>query len=162
MRHRSGPLTRFLRAASVSLTLGLLVGCGTPSNGEAPTDPDAALRDTLGISLQVNLHRIALGGERDRERIFPDTVRAREGDVLAFETVDGRIHELAFEPDSLSPEVAEFLRRTRQLESPPLIDRGTRFLVDLTDAPDGRYVFSARTFGEPVYGVVTVGPPPEG
>jgi len=98
-----------------------------------------------------------LGGERDSERIVPAEVLAGEGDVVAFETVDGRIHELAFEPDSLTVEVLDFLRETRQLQSPPLIDLGTRFLVDLENAPDGRYVYWARTVGPPVYAAILIG-----
>jgi len=162
VRHRSGQLKLLRIGAALLLAVGPWLGCSGPAAGDAPPDPDTALRDTLGISLDVDLHRVALGGERDRERIFPDSVLAREGDVVAFETVDGRVHELDFAVDSLTPDQLDFLRASRQLESPPLLSLGTRFLVDLTDAPDGRYVFRARTVGEPVYGVVRVGETPGG
>ncbi len=132
-----------------------LAACNVGAGAE--TASDAALRDTLGIGPRVALHRVTLGGERDTERIDPVELVVQEGDVVAFETVDGRIHELAFDPDSLAPDVLNFLRETRQLESPLLMELGTRFLVDFEDAPDGRYVFRGRTVGVPVYATIIIG-----
>lgn len=141
----------------MGLTL-VLNACG--SSGTETVSADSAIRDSLGIGPRVALHRIALGGDRDSERIVPSELRVEEGDVVAFETVDGRIHELAFEPDSLAPDILDFLRKTRQLRSPPLMNLGTRFLVDLEDAPEGRYVFRGRTVGDPLFGTILVGDQP--
>jgi hypothetical protein len=158
MRHGGGQLSRRGSGAFALLLIFGLISCDLGGGGESPSD--AALRDTLGIGPRVELHRVALGGERDSERILPSELVAHEGDVVAFETVDGRIHELAFDADSLAPEVLRFLRETGQLASPPLIDLGTRFLVDLRGAPDGRYVFRGRTVGLPVYAVILIGVTP--
>ena len=43
------------------------------------------------------------------------------------------------------------------MNSPPLLERGTSFFVDFREAPEGRYVYSSRSHGEPAYGSVTVG-----
>ena len=59
--------------------------------------------------------------------------------------------------DSLSPEGREYLQSTGQMNSPPLLERGTSFFVDFREAPEGRYVYSSRSHGEPAYGSVTVG-----
>ncbi len=114
------------------------------------------MRDSLGISRRVGLHRIALGGARDVDRVLPILTTAEPGDVIEFHTVDGRIRMLSFDADSLSASARTFLEETRQLSSPPLIDRGSRFLVDLSDAPEGRYVFRTRTSGPPVFGAIVV------
>jgi plastocyanin len=134
------------------------MSCGVGSGTESRAD--AALRDTLGIGPRVGFHIVALGGSRDSERISPARLEVSEGDVVVFETVDGRVHALEFATDSLSPEVVTFLRETRQLKSPPLMDLGTKFLVDFEDAPDGRYVFRGRTVGDPVYAVILIGVTP--
>jgi plastocyanin len=155
VRYGGGHLIRGLcRSGALILTV-VLMSC--EAGAGAQVSSAAALRDTLGIGPRVTLHRVALGGERDSERIIPTELVADEGDVVAFETVDGRIHELAFEPDSLALDALDFLRRTGQMKSPPMIDRGTRFLVDFEDAPDGRYVFHGRTVGPPVYAVIVIG-----
>lgn len=117
---------------------------------------DLALRDSLGVSSGVPLHRIALGGARDIDHVVPMNTTVAVGDVIEFQTVDGRVHTLDFEIDSITGPIRAFLEETRQLSSPPLLDRGSRFLVDLTGAPVGRYVFRTRTSGAPVYGSIVV------
>ena len=63
---------------------------------------------------------------------------------------------MSFVSDSLSPEGLTYLADTGQLRGPPLLTRGSRFLVDFRDAPVGRYVFSSESHGAPVFGSVTV------
>lgn len=131
-----------------------LTGCDGAVRAEDRSD--RALRDSLGISRRVGLHRIALGGARDVDHVLPSLTTAEPGDVIEFHTVDGRIHTLSFDADSISESARTFLKETGQLSSPPLIDRGSRFLVDLSGAPEGRYVFRTRTSGPPVFGAIVV------
>jgi plastocyanin len=142
-----------LGVAVLALTLGLQ---GCEGDARAASRSDLALRDSLGISSRVPLHRIALGGARDMDHVVPTLTTAEPGDVVEFQTVDGRVHTLSFAVDSITRPVRAFLEETRQLSSPPLLDRGSRFLVDLTGAPVGRYVFRTRTSGPPVYGAIVV------
>ena len=85
--------------------------------------------------------------------------RSRGGSGFQFVTLDPRVHTVSFVPDSLSPEAFEYLADTGQLQGPPLLARGNRFLVDFRNAPAGRYVFSSASHGDPVFGSITVREP---
>lgn len=99
---------------------------------------------------------IQLGGGRDREHVLPLTTKVSVGDWVEFVTLDRRVHTLSFVVDSLTSGATAYLRATGQLHSPPLLERGSRFLVDFGEAPAGRYVFSSRSHGAPVFGSITV------
>ena len=90
------------------------------------------------------------------EHIVPPHLEIETGEWVQFVTLDRRVHTLSFVPDSLSLEALEYLTDTGQLEGPPLLALGSRFLVDFRDAPAGRYVFSSESHGDPVFGSVTV------
>ena len=94
------------------------------------------------------------------EHVVPPHVEMAMGEWVQFLTLDRRVHMVSFVPDSLSPKALEYLVDTGQLEGPPLLARGSRFLVDFRDAPAGRYVFSSVSHGDPVFGSVTVREPP--
>jgi hypothetical protein len=66
---------------------------------------------------------------------------------------------VTFPPDSLTPEVRAFLESTGQTNSPPLVFRGSRFIVKLENAPNGRYPFVSEGHGGIARGVVEVGLP---
>ncbi len=100
---------------------------------------------------------IHLGGGRDQEHVLPLAIEIGTGEWVEFITLDRRVHTLSFVADSLSDRGREYLLATGQVHSPPLLERGTRFFVDFREAPEGRYVFTSRSHGEPVYGSVTVG-----
>jgi plastocyanin len=136
-------------------TLGLLIltGCGV----EAETKSGEAAGAVQEVpSLVEAAHVIQLGGGRDQEHVLPPNLEISVGEWVEFVTLDRRVHTLSFVADSLSTEALEYLRGAGQLHSPPLLERGTRFFVDFREAPEGRYVFSSRSHGEPVYGSVTV------
>ncbi len=99
---------------------------------------------------------VQLSGGRDVEHVVPPHVEIEVGEWVQFVTLDRRVHTLSFVPDSLSPEALAYLADTGQLNGPPLLSRGSRFLVDFRDAPVGRYVFSSESHGDPVFGSVTV------
>lgn len=88
--------------------------------------------------------------------MVPRRLEVTSGSVVEFLTVDGRVHVLEFPVDSLSPLTAEFLRDTRQLESPPLVDRGSRFVVSFRGAPAGRYPFRSHGSGADAWGEIVV------
>ena len=90
------------------------------------------------------------------EYVVPPHLEIATGEWVQFLTLDRRVHTVSFAPDSLSPEALEYLAATGQLEGPPLLARGSRFLVDFQEAPAGRYVFSSVSHGDPVFGSVTV------
>ena len=71
--------------------------------------------------------------------------------------MDGRIHTVSFPEDSLPLDAALFLRRTSQLESPPLVERGSRFVLTFEDAPSGRYRFRSEGPGGEAWGLIVVG-----
>ncbi|NIP60864.1 MAG: hypothetical protein GWM92_12905 [Gemmatimonadetes bacterium] len=139
--------------APLLLLLGVACG-GEPER--AAVDPHAALRQRLGIDADVRIHRITLGGRGAREHVVPPRLEVTSGDVVEFLTVDGRIHTVEFPVDSLSMVTAAFLRGTGQLESPPLVDRGTRFVITLRGAPPGRYLFRSRGSGQDAWGEIVV------
>jgi plastocyanin len=135
-----------------------LSGCGRAVGGGA----DAAVEDveSLGLPSGAQLHRITLGGRGSEEHAVPTLIQAEPGDGVEFRTVDHRVHTLTFPADSLSPEVLAFLDSTGQMASPPLVTRGSRFIVRLQNAPPGRYFFVSEGHGGTARGVIEVGPLP--
>ena len=130
-----------------------VVGCGiepkTPQVVEdATSDPHAEIAAVAQV--------VQLSGGRDVEHIVPPHLEIETGEWVQFVTLDRRVHTLSFVPDSLSLEALAYLTDTGQLEGPPLLALGSRFLVDFRDAPAGRYVFSSESHGDPVFGSVTV------
>jgi hypothetical protein len=161
----SGGETRVGRPASsygaglflfLLLSLGLF-GCRGAGSGEPPGS-EAELQ-TLGLPPGTAIHRITLGGRGADEHAVPTRIDAAPGDAVEFRTVDHRVHTLKFVLDSLAPEVRSFLVATGQDESPPLVSRGSRFILRLSDAPVGRYLFVTEGHGGSARGIVLVGAP---
>ena len=136
------------------LALVVLVGCGVEA--EAGREDEAGAPEGSWLALAEGAQRIQLGGGRDVEHVLPTAVEIAVGGLVEFVTIDRHVHTLTFVVDSLSPEAHQFLVDTRQLLGPPLLERGSRLLVDFSGAPPGRYVFSSRSHGDPAYGSVTV------
>ena len=131
-----------------------VIGCGIEPKAipapveEADTGPYAEIVATAQV--------VQLSGGRDVEHIVPPHLDIATGEWVQFVTLDRRVHVVSFVPDSLSPEALEYLADTGQLKGPPLLQQGSRFLVDFREAPAGRYVFSSVSHGDPVFGSVTV------
>lgn len=130
-----------------------IVGCGiepkTPQIiEETSTDPHLEIASKAQV--------VQLSGGRDVEHVVPPHVEIEVGEWVQFVTLDRRVHMLSFTPDSISTEAFEYLEHSGQLKGPPLLTRGSRFLVDFRGAPAGRYVFSSESHGDPVFGSVTV------
>jgi plastocyanin len=142
---------------AVLILLGL-PGCGLVSHGEP--DPQVEEARALGLPEGARLHRVTLGGRGATEHAVPPLIQARPGDGVEFLTEDHRVHTVTFPADSLEPEVHAFLEASGQLGSPPLVSRGTRFVLQLRDAPTGRYPFVSEGHGGTAHGVLLVEPPP--
>jgi plastocyanin len=142
----------------VSRWIGVLAclavaGCGIETKApqvveEAGTDPHSEIAAVAQV--------VQLSGGRDVEHVVPTHLEIELGQWVQFVSLDRRVHTLSFVPDSLSPEALVYLTDTGQLEGPPLLMRGSRFLVDFREAPAGRYVFSSTSHGDPVFGSITV------
>lgn len=135
----------------------MVVGCGIEPKAPpeaiegASTDPYSEIAALAQV--------VQLSGGRDLEHVVPPHVEIEIGEWVQFITLDRRVHTVSFVTDSLSPEALEYLADTGQLRGPPLLARGSRFLVDFRNAPAGRYVFSSVSHGDPVFGSVTVREP---
>jgi hypothetical protein len=125
----------------VLILLGL-PGCGLVSHGEP--DPQVEEARALGLPEGARLHRVTLGGRGATEHAVPPLIQARPGDGVEFLTEDHRVHTVTFPADSLEPEVHAFLEASGQLGSPPLVSRGTRFVLQLRDAPTWTLPFCER------------------
>jgi plastocyanin len=147
--------TRTLTAGLVLLAAGVVTAC----EPEPPPVTDRALRDSLGIAPSVTIHRIVLGGRGGDEHLAPARLEVAPGDLVQFLNVDRRIHTVAFRSEGLSPEGRRFLRSTSQLESPPLLHGGSRFVVTFRDAPPGEYPFVSEGAGGSETGIILVRTP---
>jgi plastocyanin len=124
-----------------------------------PTILGADEARALGLSPGAHLHLVTLGGRGSEEHAVPTRIQASPGDAVEFRSVDHRVHTVTFPPDSLSPEILSYLESTSQRSSPPLVFRGSRYIVKLRDAPPGRYPFVSEGHGGKAWGVVEVGSP---
>ena len=118
---------------------------------------DTTLRDSLGIALDRTIERVSLGGARGEEHVVPSTMLVEPGTVVEFFTVDYRVHSITFVEDSLTVPARAFLDESGILASPPLVEEGSRFVVDFMGAPPGRYPYVSHGPGEPARGVIVVG-----
>jgi plastocyanin len=137
--------------------LVVLVAVGCDASPEAGPDPELEGARALGLPNGARLHRVILGGRGSDEHVLPARIQASRGDGVEFVTVDHRVHTVWFPSDSLSAEAMAFLISMEQEESPPLLRRGSRFVLLLEDAPAGRYPFISQGHGGRAGGVIEVG-----
>lgn len=135
----------------------LLLLCSTTCGSSPETDPNAELLEALGLDRDEELYRIVLGGQGRMEHLVPTRLEIPQGAIVEIVTVDRRIHTVTFLPDSLSPEAEAFLRETNQMQSPPLLERGSRFVISFRDAPPGRYAFVSEGHGGTASGIIVIG-----
>lgn len=122
-------------------------------------EPDAVLKDSLGLGDRDRVHRIRLASPGNVESPDPDSVQILPGDYVEFVTTDGKVHAVSFVLDSLPSGGADFLRGGAQESSPPLVSEQSRFLVTFTGAPAGRYPFVVAGNGVEGRGAIVVGRP---
>jgi plastocyanin len=120
-----------------------LSACEAAPEDEGPRVLELA-NDTIRLDVGVALLDVTVrrGTEGDFE---PASVEARTGDVVRFVAADNGGHALVFESTALAADAREFLERTGQLRSPPLITSGSSWVVTLAGAPAGHYPFRCST-----------------
>lgn len=123
---------------------------------ESRHPPDEVLRDSLGLERSEEVHRVSLAVRDGRETAVPPTTEIAPGALVEFVSSDRFVRMVEFREGELSPEGAEFLLRTGQLRSAPLLDRDARFVVSFRDAPAGRYPYRAEGNYGSAQGVVVV------
>lgn len=138
--------------------LATLAVTGCSEAAEADRQPDLVLQAELGLTLEDRVHRVRLSGG-GVEKADPPEVQVEPGSFVEFVTADWLIHEVIFEADSLSAEQRDFLMRTDQLASPPLIERDGRYVLVFEGAPTGRYPYLLEGNGRPSRGVIVVAAP---
>jgi plastocyanin len=134
------------------MAMAALTGCDAVGGG-------ATIQlDTAEVQLEsgTSLHDVVVTGAGAVDSIAPAQLRARPGDAVRFTIDDHRTHAFAFQADALSGPVRDYLERTDQLRGPPLVNRGSAWVVVLEDAPPGRYPFLCRTHD--AYGLLVVEP----
>lgn len=135
--------------------VGVLLCAGCSPVNEYP--PDQLLRDSLGLGDDDVVRRIHVRAIGNLETVSPARLAIESGSYVEFVSTDRRIHWVRFELDSLEAEAADFLRSGSQEESPPLVNRESRFVVTFRDAPDGRYPYVVQGNGGAGRGVIVVG-----
>lgn len=147
-------MTRWRQTAAALLLL--------PTVGCEPVDPtlrpDEQLVSELGLTEMDRVHTVSLA-TGVAERADPDSILIRPGDFLQFVSTDWLIHEVHFDTAAMSERASSFLVITGQTASPPLLQRGAKFVLSFTDAPPGSYPFRLEGNREPGRGVIVVAPP---
>lgn len=161
---RRGVFARFLFSNLPGL-LWVVLGATLSFAACRPTDPalvpDSTLQAELGLTERDRVHTVAVQTAVG-ERADPEQLVVEEGDLVSFESADGFVHEIRFELDSLDLEQRTFLTDLRQDISPPLVARGSRFVVTLEGAPYGRYPYVMQGNRAPGRGVLVVRDPNAG
>lgn len=112
--------------------------------------------DTIQLGEGVTLVEVTV--RRSAEGDFdPAAVEAQSGDVVRFVAEDNGGHAIVFESTALAADAREYLERTGQMRSPPLITSGSSWVVTLDGAPAGDYPFRCTTHGESGRLVVAAG-----
>ena len=124
-------------------------------SGDPTLRPDEVLELELGFTNRDQVHRIIIRGGGE-ESASPVETEVTSGGYVEFVTADWFVHEVVFELDSLSPAARTFLERTDQVASPPLIRQDSRYVMDFSGGPSGRYPFLLKGNGASGRGVVVV------
>jgi hypothetical protein len=146
------------RSALHIAVTALLLGAGCRSEPDLTLQPDSILRAELGLAREDRVYRVALtGGEV--ERAEPAALSIESGAYVEFVTTDWLVHEILFDSAALTPSQRGFLERTDQMFSPPMIDRGSRYVLSFVDAPPGRYTYRLEGNGSASRGTIVVAAP---
>ena len=145
-----------LAVAAAVLLNGLTASCR--SEPDLTLQPDSVLQATLGLQPHDRVYRVAISGG-EVERADPAALSIEAGSYVEFFSTDWLVHEILFDTASLTPAQRGFLRGTDQVHSPPLIDRGSRYVLSFVDAPPGRYGFRLEGNGRASTGAIVVAGP---
>ena len=138
--HSSFAPARFLTSCAGAFVCALLAAAC--ENAPLVDQKDRTLElagDTIELPAGVDLHDIAVGTAQQHRDFEPRQLTAKPGDYLRFTTRDSRSHALVFEVTQ--PTQRAFLENSGQLRSPPLVAKGTAWIIALEGAPLGAYPF---------------------
>ncbi len=155
VRNRA-PLLKRSGVVAATLVSLALSGCGSD---ESDLPPDARLQRELGLEPSDRVHEVLLHGGIEGS-VEPAEAVVLQGDYLQFVTADSWVHELVFEVDSLAGPALAFMGGLDQLAAPPMVSRGSRFVLSFVEAPPGRYPFRVEGGGPARRGVIVVEPLP--
>lgn len=130
------------RSGVLFSTLLALAGCDALGGG-------ATIRlDSSEVSLPgADVHDVDIGGAGAADSLAPAALEVRPGDAVRFVAGDHRAHAIAFLADSLPPAARAWLEESQQLRGPPLVNRGSQWIVVFEGAPPGRYPFTCLSHG---------------
>jgi plastocyanin len=143
------------RGAGLACFLLALAAC-QPAESDLP--PDRRLQSQLGLDPRDRVHEVVVSANVTGVPEPRETV-VLAGDYLQFVTADSWVHELIFESDSLTAEALAFMTDLDQMASPPLVSRGSRFVVSFVGAPAGRYPFRVEGSHPAAHGAIVVETP---
>lgn len=132
-----------MRCVGVFLLISLF-GCGDSSFiGGAKKDRTLELTsDTIDLPSNVDLHDIAVQTNQQGKDFTPTQITAIPGDYVRFNIGDSRTHVIVFE---VASPAREYLEKSGQLRSPPLVTFGASWIITLGGAPLGTYTFRCLT-----------------
>lgn len=141
------PARRHRRAGALAVLMALATGaCDAVPGTDGPRVLELA-NDTIQLADGVTLVDVIV--RRSAEGDFdPAAAEASQGDVVRFVADDNGGHAIVFESTALGPEGRDYLERTGQMRSPPLITSGSSWVITLDGAPAGDYPFRCTTHGE--------------
>lgn len=139
------PARQFVRVGAFLILAGALSACDRVPGVDGPRVLEL-LNDTIQLADSVRLVEVTV--ERSAAGDFePASIEARSGDVIRFTAADRGGHAISFDGARLDAGARQFLERTGQLRSPPLITTDAAWIITLDDAPPGQYPFRCTTHG---------------
>ena len=90
--------------------------------------PDAELRTELGLTDEDRVHTVSLSTGVG-ELADPGSLAIEPGELVQFVSTDWFVHEVRFDLDAMTSSAREFLERTSQTASPPLLQEGSRLVL---------------------------------
>jgi plastocyanin len=143
LRLRRAPARRSSRAGAFLLALAS-VGAGCDRAGPDGDRLIELTHDTIRLADSVVLHEVTVSRQATGE-FEPAVLQVTAGDVVRFRAGDRGGHAILFDGGALEPEVREYLERTGQMRSPPLITVDAAWVITLDAAPAGEYRFRCAT-----------------
>lgn len=145
-----------MRSRLLTLVIVALAPAGCGRDAPPEFQPDAALREALGLDSRDWVHSIDLRVRGSAEVATPARIRIQPGHWVDFRGGDARGHVVHFDTTTLADEARRWLRTTDQVEGPPLLSPASRWVVSFDEAPAGVYPFTVEGSGQTGTGVIQV------
>lgn len=132
------------RAGAVLLLAATSIAAASCDRGNEVADRTIELaHDTIRLADGVELYDVVVSRSESGD-FEPAVIRARVGDVVRFTAGDNGGHAILFD-GALQAGVRDYLERTGQMRSPPLIVTDAAWVITLDEAPSGEYPFRCAT-----------------